>query len=355
MKRTNNMLKIVAAGFVMFMMMFNFNPFYNYFYDEDEGVAYAQGEQSEKVEWKMLDAGFQGQNVAWKSEWSSMVMDAKSMVDMNPLSCVEVKGFEDVIGYGQSKQERLEIRVAGGEEPLRQDRARKRMIYVMSKIRETGLEGAQVKEGIPVINAPKGQRGAVITLIKDCIPKPPVACWDTNQNSQCDYEEDVNKDNKCDVIDCRGDDGSNGRNGKMDIDYDFIGQYMVSFERPDFYGFELRVNFPVSDMLMLGLGAEAGKSDGVAAAGFELAGEYDLNRYFKPRLSLVGRAFELDNHLYFGRGEIGGGLGFVGEFAEFDHLSLIYELRGEWKGELATGRREWKDVKSGVFDLGLRF
>jgi len=331
---------------VVFMFVFNyFSPFYYFYYmDDDQGVAYAQ--DAPQKTWTMLNADLTGVNVSWKTEWTDALNGAKAALDAAQFGCLEVSGVEDVTPFGGT----AEVRAAGGQDPLRAVRARARASYMMNKLMEIGVNGNRIREGTMVTRAQEGQRGAIVRLVEDCLPKPPVQCWDSNESYSCDDGEDVNGDEKCDVKDCRGDDGL----AKVEITYDLVGQYLWSPERDNFVGGLLRVNFPVSKRWTLGVGVEYGASNEIGGAGFELNGEYDWMRWFKPHFSLIGRAYDLDSHLYFGRGEIGGGVGFVGELFQSDQFSVIYELRGELKGDVEDNR-EWESVKSGAAHLGVRF
>lgn len=349
----NTMLKFVAvACFIMTM----FNIFDNYFYflmdDEERQIAYAQ--VTTQIEWSLLNADLNGNGASWKPNWDLELNNAKATLDTSPYGCLEVSGVEDAVKFDTNN---AELRAAGGQAPLRAVRARGRASNVMRVLQEKGVLANRIREGAMVTEARKGARGVIVRLIEDCLPKPPVNCWDRDGDYQNDLEEDVagsddgGADGAWDAKDCIGADGADG---DVDIDYDLMGQFMLSMDRPEFYGLLLRANFPISESWSLGVGVENGTSESVVAAGFELSAEYDSLRWFKPRFVLVGRAFDIDSHLYFGRGEIGGGVGLVGEFAEFDYFSLIYEIRGEWKGDVES-RRGWRDVKSGVAQMGVRF
>lgn len=354
MKRKINWLMVVVfiCGF------FNINP-YNYFWmDDEEGqIAYAQpapeapvAEEdratAQKKIWTFLNADLTGQNVSWKTEWTDALNGAKATLDTAQFGCLEVSGVEDVTPFGGT----AEVRAAGGQDPLRAVRARARASYMMNKLMEIGVNGNRIREGTMFTRAQEGQRGAIIRLVEDCLPKPSVQCWDSNENYKCDGDEDVNKDTKCDVMDCRGDDGE----AKVNITYDLVGQYLWSPERDNFVGAMLRVNFPVSESWTIGVGAQYGKANEVGAAGFELNAEYDWKQWIKPHFCLIGRTFDLDTHMYFGRGEVGGGVGFVGELAKLEGWSFIYEMRGELKGDVED-RRGWQMIKSGAGNFGVRF
>lgn len=342
----NNMASKMMVVFGFFMFYFN-SPF-DFFFDDDEGmVAYAQTPQT----WSMLNADLTGPSVSWKPEWETTLGQAKAALDQSTYGCLEVSGVEDVNRFGIGN---TELRAAGGQEPLRAVRARARASYVMSKLYGMGIAGVKVREGVMVTEAQNGQRGAVIRLIEDCFPKPAYECWDTDQNYKCDGDEDVNKDTECNVKDCQGNDGK----AEIDITYDVVGQYVKYLgdpERDPFTGILLRANFPVSESLTLGLAAEYGKANEIGAAGFELDAEWDLNQWFKPRFNLIGRAYDLDTHLYFARGEIGGGVGFSGELAKYESWSFIYQVMGEWKYDVEWNRESWEQIKSGTGAFGVRF
>ncbi|MDD3887264.1 MAG: hypothetical protein PHN19_00620 [Patescibacteria group bacterium] len=346
MKRKINWMLMV----VVFYFFNIFNPIYM-FMDDDEGqIAYAQDGSEQKV-WTMLDADLQGTGVSWKPAWTEQLQAAKAMMEANQFSCLEVSGVEDITGFNVGN---TELRAAGGEDPLRAVRARARASFVMNKLMEVGVAGSKIREGTMTTRANEGQRGAVIRLIEDCIPKPPVQCWDSNENYKCDGDEDVNKDSECNVKDCQGNDGT----AKVEIKYDLVGQYVKylgSPERDPFTGILLRANFPISDKLTLGLAAEYGKANEIGAAGFELDAEWDWFRWIKPRISLIGRAYNLTTHLYFKRGEVGGGVGFSGELVENESWSIIYQVVGEWKYDIEYTRWEWEAVKSATGAIGVRF
>lgn len=281
-----------------------------------------------QTEWRLLDASIAGNNVAWKDEWMQSMQQAKTALDSTPFSCLEVTGYEDIEKYGRTKQEQLEIRVAGGEEPLRQDRARKRMIFVMKKLRDAGVAAFQVREGIPQTSAPKGQRGAVVTLILDCLPKP-----------------------------VPGPQGPPGEPAKAEVNitYDLTGQYLYSPARDNIAGTELRVNLPIGESLSFGVGLFGGlRDEWIGLFGLVFDVEWDWSRWFKPRFSAIARADDIDLHGYFGRGEIGIGAGFVSELYQSEAWAIISEMRLEVKGDVEA-HRDWQRVNSGALNLGVRF
>lgn len=56
-------------------------------------------------------------------------------------------------------------------------------------------------------------RNARLTAIM-CDGEDGLNCWDLNGNFECDDDEDINDDDVCDALDCRGEDGQNGQDGQ---------------------------------------------------------------------------------------------------------------------------------------------